>query len=89
MSLLGSQIHCLRPITGIFHPDLIYNAIVKDLNFTVSSILLLATFSLYSKLSHVPISRLLEARSLINTTLDVVILLSFLMRMLYKIEMRR
>lgn len=89
MSLLALHIHCLRPVAGILYPALIHNGIVTDLNLTVSPILLLVTFSLYLKLSHVPTSLLLEACSLMNAPLDVVILLSFCKRTLYKTDKPR
>ena len=46
--------------TSILSSVLIHNAIITDLNFTLPSVFLLATFFLYSKLSHLPTCLLLE-----------------------------
>lgn len=89
MSFLAFHIYCFSPAIGILHLDLIHNAIVIDLNFTISLIFLLATFSQSSKLSYIPLSLLLETCFLINTILDVIIFLSFLIKTLYKTEMPR
>lgn len=89
MSLLAFHIYCFSPAVGILHPALIYNAIVIDLNFTIFLIFLPATFSRYSKLSYMPTSLLLEACSLMNVILDIVIFLSFLIKTLYETEMPR
>lgn len=39
ISLLAFYIYFFRPVAGIFHPDLIYKAIVTDLNLKISPIL--------------------------------------------------
>lgn len=80
----ASQIYCSRPIVGIFYLDLIQKPIVTDLKLTISIIFLLATFFLYLKLSYISINLLLKACSLINTVLEIIILISFPKKILYK-----
>lgn len=89
ISLLASYIHKFRPDIGILHLTLVYNAIVTDLKLIMSSNLLSAMFSLYLKLFRVPSSLLFEPCSLINVVLNVVILLSIFMKIVYKIVMIR
>lgn len=86
MSLFVFHIYCFRPNARILYQALIHNTIVTDLNLTISLILLRATFSLYSKLSHILTSLLLKACSLMNAVLDVIIFPNFLKKMLYKTD---
>lgn len=86
ISLLTFHIHYFRLIKRIFYLDLIYKAIIRDLNLTISPILLLAKFFLYLKLFYLSTSLLLKACSLMNIILNVVILLSFFKKILYNIN---
>lgn len=62
---------------------------VIDLNFIISLILLLITFCQYSKLSHMPTNLLLDACFEMNAIVNIMILLNFLIKILYEIEIPR